>query len=112
MLDNLFTGTLLASLATLVVVVTATGGPSRPGQPESRAAVGAPLPTRAPGLGMADVRVLPATADAPMPIYQLPRVVVRGNVMREPALFADGAPGIGRPSAEGAGLRVAPVESR
>lgn len=75
MLDNLFSGTLLAGLAALgaVAVLSAASDPPRPAWQQ--------------------------TAAAPMPVYQLPRVVVRGHVMREPALLADGAAGMAPRSA-------------
>ena len=65
MLDNIFSGTLLAGLAGIgaVAVFTADTGQPRAAAPTTSAAT-------------------------PMPIYQLPRVVVRGHVVREPALLA------------------------
>ena len=92
MLDNLFTGTLLASLASLAVFASISEGKHRQtlsNEPTAQA-------HSATAGGRAEVRLLPATADPPMPIYQLPRVVVTGSVAREPALFADDAPAAGR----------------
>ena len=98
MLDNLFTGGLLACLASMVAIAATGGGTQGPPPAPVRAAqtnaTHTPLLTEA--------RVLPATAQAPMPIYQLPRVVVQGNVNRESALFADGAPAAGRAGAPAA----------
>ena len=98
MLDNWFTGGLLACLASMVVVA-ATGGGTQ-AQPTSavRSTQSNAMLTAQP----TEARAWPATAEAPMPIYQLPRVVVQGSVNRESALLAAGAPAAGRAGAPAA----------